>query len=114
MNLKKEEWQQRPPVYQPTANADVYIGIEIENMPAAIIDSDEQLEEIEREVLAEQRVIHMNVFDTTLRVSFRVAANGKAIETLARQLKQFLSQRKVPIKQINNIVIAPHTKGTLN
>jgi len=113
-NFKKEMWQQDPSVYQPTFNANEYIGIDIENMPAAIIDSDEQLEEIERKVLAKQRVIHMNVLDTTLKVSFGVAANGKAIETLARELKQFLSQRKVPIKQINNIVIAPYTKETWN
>jgi len=114
MSFKKDKWPQNQSVNQPIINAHDYIGIEIENMPASIIDSDEQLEEFERTVLVKQRVVHMNVLDTTLKVSFGEAACGRAIETLAKQLKQFLSQRKIPIKQINNIVIAPHTKDTWN
>merc|ERR1719285_1025936 len=113
MSFNKEKWQQDHPGENPPAfNPNDYVGIEIENMPASIVDSDKQLEEIERKVFAKQKVVHMNVLDTTLRITFGVAADSKAIEKVARELKRFLSQMKIPIKQINDIIIAPHTEET--
>merc|ERR1719193_2282991 len=53
MSFNKEKWQQDQPKENPPAfNPNDYIGIEIENMPASIVDSDQQLEEIERKVFA--------------------------------------------------------------
>merc|ERR1719285_1038935 len=113
MRLKKEKWQQdQPAEIPPVFNANHFVGIEIENMPASIVDSDKQLEEIERKVFAQQNVVHMNVLDTTLKITFGKPADSKAIERVARSLKQFLSQMKIPIRQINEIVIAPHTEET--
>jgi len=113
MSFNREKWQQDTPAeIPPTFNPNDYIGIEIENMPASIVDSDQQLEEIERKVFARQKVVHMNVLDTTLKITFGVAADSKGIERVARNLKQFLSQKKIPIKQINNIIIEPHTEET--
>jgi len=113
MSFNKEKWQQDHPGENPPAfNPNDYVGIEIENMPASIVDSDKQLEEIERKVFAKQKVVHMNVLDTSLKITFGVAADSKAIEKVARQLKQFLSQMNIPINQINDIIIAPHTAET--
>jgi len=113
MSFNREKWQQDQASENPPAfNPNDYIGIEIENMPASIVDSDQQLEEIERKVFARQKVVHMNVLDTTLKITFGVATDSKGIERVARNLKQFLSQKKIPIKQINNIVIEPHTEET--
>jgi len=113
MSFSKEKWRQdQPNENPPTFNPNDYVGIEIENMPASIVDSDKQLEEIERRVFSKQKVVHMNVLDTTLRITFGVAADSKAIEKVARELKRFLSQMKIPIKQINDIIIAPHTEET--
>jgi len=113
MSFSQEKWQQDQPRENPPAfNPNDYVGIEIENMPASIVDSDKQLEEIERRVFSKQKVVHMNVLDTTLRITFGVAADSKAIEKVARELKRFLSQMKIPIKQINDIIIAPHTEET--
>merc|ERR1719397_489580 len=113
MSFNKEKWKQDQPGEKPPAfNPNDYVGIEIENMPASIVDSDKQLEEIERKVFAKQKVVHMNVLDTSLKITFGVAADSKAIEKVARQLKQFLSQMNIPINQINDIIIAPHTVET--
>merc|ERR1719397_1151711 len=113
MSFNKEKWQQDHPGENPPAfNPNDYVGIEIENMPASIVDSDKQLEEIERKVFAKQKVVHMNVLDTSLKITFGVAADSKAIEKVARQLKQFLSQMNIPLNQINDIIIAPHTVET--
>jgi len=113
MSFSQEKWQQGQQQENPTAfNPNDYVGIELENMPASIVDSDKQLEEIERRVFAKQNVVHMNVLDTTLRITFGVAADSKAIEKVARELKRFLSNMKIPIKQINDIIIAPHTEET--
>jgi len=113
MSFSQEKWQQdQPKDNPPTFNPNDYVGIEIENMPTSIVDSDKQLEEIERRVFAKQNVVHMNVIDTTLRITFGVAADSKAIEKVARELKRFLSNMKIPIKQINDIIIAPHTEET--
>merc|ERR1719285_196341 len=113
MSFNKEKWRQDHPGENPPAfNPNDYVGIEIENMPASIVDSDKQLEEIERKVFAKQKVVHMNVLDTSLKITFGVAADSKAIEKVARQLKQFLSQMNIPINQINDIIIAPHTVET--
>jgi len=113
MSFSQEKWQQDPSKENPPDfNPNDYVGIEIENMPTAIVDSDKQLEEIERRVFSKQKVVHMNVLDTTLRITFGVAADSKAIEKVARELKRFLSQMKIPLKQINDIIIAPHTGET--
>jgi len=113
MSFNREKWPQTQPLEKPSfVNTNEYIGIEIENMPASVVDSDQILEEIERKVFAKQKVVHMNVLDTTLRITFRDAANPKAIENVARQLKSFLTQRKIPINQINDIIIEPHTEET--
>jgi len=113
MSFSQEKWQQDKPKENPPAfNPNDYVGIEIENMPTSIVDSDKQLEEIERRVFSKQKVVHMNVLDTTLRITFGVAADSKAIEKVARELKRFLSQMQIPIKQINDIIIAPHTEET--
>merc|ERR1711920_31636 len=51
MSFNKEKWQQDKPKENPPAfNPNDYVGIEIENMPTSIVDSDKQLEEIERRV----------------------------------------------------------------
>merc|ERR1712087_384364 len=119
MSFSQEKWQkdsqtasQAKNEQKPTFNPNDYVGIEIENMPVSIVDSDKQLEAIERRVFQKQKVIHMNVLDTTLRITFGVPADSKAIEKVARELKRFLSQMKIPIKQINDIIIAPHTEET--
>merc|ERR1712142_1302615 len=114
MSFSRDKWQFDQPGDTTAATADpsAYVGIELENMPASIVDSDKQLEEIERRVFTQQKVVHMNVLDTSLRISFGVAADSKAIEKVARELKRYLSSMKIPIKQINDIVIAPHTKET--
>jgi len=112
MSFSRDKWQMDQPDSPPVANPNDYVGIELENMPASIVDSDKQLEEIERRVFSQQKVVHMNVLDTSLRITFGVPADSKAIEKVARELKRFLSQMKIPIKQINDIVIAPHTKET--
>jgi len=113
MSFSQEKWMQDKPKENPPAfNPNDYVGIEIENMPTSIVDSDKQLEEIERRVFSKQKVVHMNVLDTTLRITFGVAADSKAIEKVARELKRFLSQMQIPIKQINDIIIAPHTEET--
>merc|ERR1719285_30118 len=114
MSFNKEKWQQldQPIDKPPSFNPNQYVGIEIEHMPASIVDSDKQLEDIERTVFSKQKVVHMNVLDTTLKITFGVPADSKAIEKVARQLKQFLSHMKIPMKQINDIVIAPYTKET--
>merc|ERR1719317_186505 len=113
MSFSRDKWQMdQPGDNPPVANPNDYVGIELENMPASIVDSDKQLEEIERRVFSQQNVVHMNVLDTSLRITFGVAAESKAIEKVARELKRFLSQMKIPIKQINDIIIAPHTKET--
>jgi len=113
MSFSRDKWQMdQPDDNPPVANPNDYVGIELENMPASIVDSDKQLEEIERRVFSQQNVVHMNVLDTSLRITFGVPADSKAIEKVARELKRFLSQMKIPIKQINDIVIAPHTKET--
>merc|ERR1719285_877751 len=112
MSFSRDKWQVDQPDSPPAANPNLYVGIELENMPASIVDSDKQLEEIERRVFSQQKVVHMNVLDTSLRITFGVPADSKAIEKVARELKRFLSQMKIPIKQINDIVIAPHTKET--
>jgi len=113
MSFNKEKWQQDQTTDNaPKFSANDYIGIEIENMPASIVDSDQQLEDIERQVFAKQQVVHMNVLDTTLRITFGVAADSKGIERVARQLKSFLSKKNIPLKQINDIIIEPHTKST--
>merc|ERR1719433_432486 len=100
-----------PPPDVPFSPTD-YVGIEIENMPPVIVDSDRHLEMIEQRVFQKQRVIHMNVIDTTLRITFGVPADSKAIEKVARELKRFLSNMNIPITQINDIIIAPHTSET--
>merc|ERR1719433_106245 len=100
-----------PPPDVPFSPTD-YVGIEIENMPAVIVDSDRHLEMIEQRVFQKQRVIHMNVIDTTLRITFGVPADSKAIEKVARELKRFLSNMNISITQINDIIIAPHTSET--
>jgi len=113
MSFSQEKWQlDQPKECKPSLNPNDYVGIEIENMPASIVESDKQLKEIEQRVFSKQKVVHMNVLDTTLRVSFGVAADSKAIEKVARELKRFLSQMKIPTKQINDIIIAPHTDET--
>merc|ERR1719285_571478 len=113
MSFSRDKWQMDQPGDNPPAfNPNDYAGIELENMPASIVDSDKHLEEIERRVFSKQKVVHMNVLDTSLRITFGVPADSKAIEKVARELKRFLSQMKIPIKQINDIVIAPHTKET--
>jgi len=113
MSFSQEKWHQDQPKENPPAfNPNDYVGIEIENMPTSIVDSDKQLEEIERRVFSKQKVVHMNVLDTTLRITFGVAADSKAIEKVARELKRFLSHMQIPIKQINDIIIAPHTEET--
>jgi len=112
MSFSRDKWQMDQPDNPPVASPNDYVGIELENMPASIVDSDKQLEEIERRVFSQQKVVHMNVLDTSLRITFGVPADSKAIEKVARELKRFLSQLKIPIKQINDIVIAPHTKET--
>merc|ERR1711920_430949 len=112
MSFSRDKWQMDQPDNPPVANPNDYVGIELENMPTSIVDSDKQLEEIERRVFSKQKVVHMNVLDTTLRITFGVAADSKAIEKVARELKRFLSQMNIPIKQINDIIIAPHTTET--
>jgi hypothetical protein len=113
MSFSRDKWQfDAPGDSTSVANPNDYVGIELENMPASIVDSDKQLEEIERRVFSQQKVVHMNVLDTSLRITFGVAADSKGIEKVARELKRFLSSMKIPIKQINDIVIAPHTKDT--
>merc|ERR1712060_404909 len=113
MSFSQEKWQlDQPKECKPSLNPNDYVGIEIENMPTSIVESDKQLKEIEQRVFSKQKVVHMNVLDTTLRVSFGVAADSKAIEKVARELKRFLSQMKIPTKQINDIIIAPHTEET--
>jgi len=114
MSFNREKWQQldQPADKLPSFNPNQYVGIQIEHMPASIVDSDKQLEEIERTVFSKQKVVHMNVLDTTLKITFGVPADSKAIEKAARQLKQFLSLMKIPMKQINDVVIAPYTKET--
>jgi len=113
MSFSQEKWQQdQPKEDQPALNPNDYVGIEIENMPIGIVESDKKLTEIEQRVFSKQKVVHMNVLDTTLRVTFGEAADSKAIEKVARELKRFLSQMKIPIKQINDIIIAPHTEET--
>jgi len=114
MSFNREKWQQldQPAEKTSSYNPNQYVGIEIEHMPASIVDSDKQLEDIERIVFSKQKVVHMNVLDTTLKITFGVPADSKAIEKVARQLKQFLSHMKIPMKQINDIVIAPYTKDT--
>merc|ERR1719285_1460261 len=112
MSFSRDKWQMDQPDSPLVANPNDYVGIELENMPASIVDSDKQLEEIERRVFSQQKVVHMNVLDTSLRITFGVPSDSKTIEKVARELKRFLSQMKIPIKQINDIVIAPHTKET--
>jgi len=114
MSFNREKWQHldQPAGKLPIFNPNQYVGIAIEHMPASIVDSDKQLEEIERRVFSKQKVVHMNVLDTTLKITFGVPADSKAIEKAARQLKQFLSLMKIPMKQINDVVIAPYTKET--
>jgi len=113
MSFSQEKWQlEQPKESQAPFNPNDYVGIEIENMPLSIVESDKQLKEIEQRVFSKQKVVHMNVIDTTLRVTFGVAADSKAIEKVARELKRFLSQMKIPTKQINDIIIAPHTEET--
>jgi len=113
MSFSQEKWQQdQPKEDQPALNPNDYVGIEIENMPTAIVESDKKLTEIEQRVFSKQKVVHINVIDTTLRVTFGEAADSKAIEKVARELKRFLSQMLIPIKQINDIIIAPHTEET--
>jgi hypothetical protein len=113
MSFSQEKWQlEQPKDSQPPFNPNDYVGIEIENMPLSIVESDKQLTEIEQRVFSKQKVVHMNVIDTTLRVTFGVAGDSKAIEKVARELKRFLSQMKIPTKQINDIIIAPHTDET--
>merc|ERR1719357_1934134 len=93
MSFSRDKWQMDQPDNPPVANPNDYVGIE-------------------RRVFSQQNVVHMNVLDTSLRITFGVPADSKAIEKVARELKRFLSQIKIPIKQINDIVIAPHTKET--
>jgi len=115
MSFSQEKWQKDARdngAQQPYQNPSDYVGIEIENMPVSIVDSDKQLEAIERRVFSKQKVLHMNVLDTTLRITFGVPADSQAIEKVARELKRFLSAMKIPIKEINDIIIAPHTEET--
>jgi len=112
MSFNKEKWQLDQSNERQTVANPNFIGIEIENMPVTIVDSDKQLEEIERKVFADLKVVQINVLDTTLRITFGVGADTKAIENVARELKRFLSQMKIPIKQINGIVISPHMEET--
>jgi len=93
-------------------NQKEYVGIEIENLPPSIINSDKQLEEIERRVFLNRKVVNINVIDFTLRISFGVPADSKDIEKAARELKRCLSKMKVPMRQVNGIIIAPHTEET--
>merc|ERR1719233_855777 len=76
MSFNREKWQQDQPAEAPVFKAKDFVGIEIENMPASIVDSNKQLEDIERKVFAQQNVIHMNVLDTTLKITFGVKADS--------------------------------------
>jgi len=111
MSFAPDKWPDDKP--QPSMFSPMdYVGIEIENMPVEIVESDVQLEMIEQHVFTKQKVVHMNIIDTTLRITFGVPTDSKAIEKVARELKRFLSQMSVPIAKINDIIIAPHTTET--
>jgi len=93
-------------------NPNVYVGVEIRNIPALIRDSDVRLEALQKKVFAKQKVANMNVMDTTLQISFGKPVDKKAIELAVRNLDRALSQMKVPMKQINKIIIVPHLAKT--
>jgi len=113
MSFNQEKWQRDMlPENQAVSGSTDYVGIEIENIPVFIIDHIKHLEAIKQQVFADQEVVHMDVCVNTLRVTFGVVADSAAIEKVARALKRFLSSMKVPIKQINEIIIAPHTAET--
>jgi len=109
MSFDKEKWNEDRNKSNSPPYEQEYVGILIEKLPLTIVDSNKQLEEIERQVLSDLKVVHMKVLHTSLRISFGVTANTKAIEKIAVVLKRFLSKANVPMNQINQIVISPHT-----
>merc|ERR1719285_367067 len=81
-------------------------------MPASVADSDLRMEGLEKSVFRNQKVVHINIMDTTLRIAFGVPADKNSIEKAVRDLKRALSQMEVPISQINNVIVIPHKSDT--
>jgi hypothetical protein len=88
------------------------VGIEIENVPTTIVESDKQLEELEKNVFPRQKVSSIKVLNNKLRIKFGITPDCRGIEKIARDLKWFLTQLKVPFKLIDGVVIVPHTDET--
>jgi len=116
MSFSQDQWDRlklsEESKSQRFVNPDEYVGVVIENMPASIADSDIRLESLERLVFPNQKVAHIRIMDTTLRITFGVCADKSAIEQAVRDLKRALSQMGIPAKQINNVIVIPHRADT--
>jgi len=116
MTLTREEWEKlklhRKKILRPISNPNDYVGVEIENMPASVTNSFAHLECLEKLVFSKQKVSNVDFRGNTLRIEFGVAADKKSVEQAVRDLKQVLFQLRIPLEQINNIFIVPHTADT--
>jgi len=115
-STNQEKWdklrQNKTNMLTPEYNPHVYVGVEIKNIPPLIRDSDVRLEALQNQVFAKQNVANIGVIDNNLWIKFGEPADKKAIELAVRDLNRALSQMKVPIKQINKIIIIPHLAKT--
>jgi len=107
LNFSEQEGSQR------LFNPNDYVGVEIDNMPTSVVDSDVRLERLKKLVFGNQRVAHISIMNmNTLRISFVVSADKNGMERTIRDLKLVLSQMEVPRSQINKVLIIPHKADT--
>jgi len=104
LSFCKEKWEQNIPTLK---RVKYFKGIEIENVPSSLLESDHQLEELEKKVFSEQRMSKLKVLNNVLRIKFGNVTDTRGIEKIARDLKLFLFQMNISLKQINEVVIVP-------
>lgn len=112
MSFDQDKWDKLQLPNESTSHLKInpnFIGVEIENVPAVIANSKLRLERIQNVVFAKQKVSHLQIVGTTIKITFGVEADTKAIEEAIRKLKRTLIQMKVQINQINKIIVKPQT-----
>jgi len=110
MSFSRDKWEQtNQQDTVATFNQSSYVGIEVKNI-TSILDSGKKLEDFRWGAFSKQDVVSMKVVGPTLRLKLGKPMVSKAIEGMARDIKEYLSQRKIPNEQILNIIIEPHTQ----
>ena len=92
---------------------EVYVGVVIEGLPNKITDDDDNIRRLDKAVLQDFIVSHIEVVDDTLNISFGSKMTQENIGMLRKYLKKFLKEDiRLEKREMRNVSIIPHTRQT--